>query len=404
MANKNIPQLRFAGFDGEWETKLLSFYLTTSHEKNRDSRYDKNDVMSVSREFGVVNQIEYQGRSFAGASVSGYGVAHTNDIIYTKSPLRDQPYGIIKTNNLNPGIVSALYAVYHPNDNVFPQFVQSFFDSDVRLNDYLRTLVHKGAKNTLNIGDEDALNGAVQFPTREEQIQIHEALSAIDKKIQQQRELCDKLHKLKSALLDKLFPKEGQLIPEMRLEGFSELWQEIYASEVFTPISQKGFPTLPILSASQEFGMILRSENGIEMSYGTQNVAGYKRVQPGQFVIHLRSFQGGFAHSSIEGITSPAYTVLKFIDASKHNENYWKYVLVSDAFIKMLESVTYGIRDGKSIKFEDVSKLTFMIPSYDEQCAIAEILTQQDNLIKLNNKKLAHLQRIKSAMLDKLFV
>lgn len=97
MASK-VPEIRFAGFEGDWDKLPLSEYLTTSKAKNRDNTFGKEDVLSVSREFGVINQIEYQGRSFAGASVTGYGIAETNDIIYTKSPLRDQPYGIIKTN------------------------------------------------------------------------------------------------------------------------------------------------------------------------------------------------------------------------------------------------------------------------------------------------------------------
>lgn len=404
MVNKNIPQLRFAGFDGEWNYHPLAKYLTTSCEKNRDNIYGKEDVMSVSREFGVVNQIAYQGRSLAGASLVGYGVAKPNDVIYTKSPLKDQPYGIIKANNLDFGIVSALYAIYHPLDTVHSQFVQTYFDSDDRLNNYLRPLVHKGAKNTLNIGDDDALKGLVQFPKKDEQIKITESINAIERQILQQQEKCEQLHKLKSALLDKLIPKAGHTTPEMRVAGFDIDWQDTPLAEIFTTTSEKGYPHLPILSASQELGMILRSENGIEMSYGTQNVCGYKRVLPGQYVIHLRSFQGGFSHSNIDGITSPAYTILKFKEPTNHDEMFWKYVFMSDAFVKMLESVTYGIRDGKSIKFEDVAKLKMLVPSYEEQGKIAKLLTTYNTLIIQNNNKLAHLNKIKSAMLDKLFV
>ena len=139
-------------------------YLETSTEKNVENIYGIDDVLSVSGDFGVVNQIEFQGRSFAGASVSGYGVLHTGEVVYTKSPLKSAPYGIIKTNKGKTGIVSVLYGVYHPRENLQPELVQIYFEQNARLNNYLRPLVNKGAKNTLLISDDDALQGEVKFP------------------------------------------------------------------------------------------------------------------------------------------------------------------------------------------------------------------------------------------------
>ena len=141
---KNVPQLRFSGFDDEWEEKKLNEYLEPSKQKNLDNKYSKNDVLSVSGEFGIVNQIEFQGRSFAGEYVNNYGVVETNDIVYTKSPLNANPYGIIKSNFGKTGIVSTLYAVYKSKNNVDPCFIQTYFDLNKRLNDYLRPLVRKG--------------------------------------------------------------------------------------------------------------------------------------------------------------------------------------------------------------------------------------------------------------------
>lgn len=403
MVNK-VPEIRFAEFEGVWDNLPLSEYLTTSKVQNRDNLFGKEDVLSVSREYGVINQIEYQGRSFAGASVSGYGVAYTNDIIYTKSPLRDQPYGIIKTNKGVPGIVSALYAIFHPNDSVEPDFIQTFFDKDKRLNDYLRPLVRKGAKNTLNVGDDEALLGNVDFPKRDEQIKITDSFKNIDALISKQKNICKKLYSLKEALLSSLFPQGKETKPRIRLEGSNEDWTEALASDVFEPISDKGYPELTILSASQELGMIPRSKTGIDMSYGTQNIATYKRVSPGQFVIHLRSFQGGFAHSAIEGITSPAYTIMRLKDEENQYDIFWKYVLVSKQFIKRLEAVTYGIRDGKSIKFEDFANLKFAFPKKEEQKTVANLLVEYDRLIQLNEQKLEKLRNLKQALLDKMFI
>jgi type I restriction enzyme M protein len=177
------PQIRFAKFSDSWERHKLSYYLKTSNQKNTQNLYTKEDVLSVSGEFGVVNQIKHLGRSYSGSVVSNYGVVNSGDVIYTKSPLKEAPYGIIKTNTDKAGIVSALYAVYHPNENVFSPFVQTYFDLDHRLNDYLRPIISKGAKNTINVGDEAALEGEVLFPDCEEQMEIHKFFRNFDKLI-----------------------------------------------------------------------------------------------------------------------------------------------------------------------------------------------------------------------------
>lgn len=200
-----IPEIRLEGFSGDWEEKPLNNYLYVSTETNNEGKYGKNEVLSVSGDFGVINQIEFQGRSFAGASVSNYGVVQTGDIVYTKSPLRWQPYGIIKTNKGVPGIVSVLYGVYHPKENIYPNFVQNYFESDNRLNEYLRVLVNKGAKNTLLISDEDTLNGQVVFPSIEEQKAISCFLDNLSEMIMTESKKLELLKKLKKSLLEKMF-------------------------------------------------------------------------------------------------------------------------------------------------------------------------------------------------------
>ena len=163
-----------------WEQRKLNEYLETSREKNESCRFDKDDVLSVSGDYGIVNQIEFQGRSYAGASVANYGVVHKGDVVYTKSPLRSNPYGIIKTNRGNDGIVSTLYAVYHPAERTHPDFVEVYFEQNARMNNYMAPLVSKGAKNDMKVSAENALKGAVIFPEIEEQEVIASYFSQLD--------------------------------------------------------------------------------------------------------------------------------------------------------------------------------------------------------------------------------
>ena len=178
---QTVPEIRLDGFKGEWEINKLNKYLTVSKQKNTQLKFDKEDVLSVSGEFGIINQIQFQGRSFAGASVEMYSIVDTGNIVYTKSPLKANPYGIIKTNYGIPGIVSTLYAVYLPNENVFPGFVERYFENDLRLNSYLKPLVNKGAKNDMKVSDENTLLGAVIFPQLEEQVAISDYFTNLDK-------------------------------------------------------------------------------------------------------------------------------------------------------------------------------------------------------------------------------
>ena len=176
----SYPEIRFKGFTDPWEQRKLEDYLTVSAEKNTGNIYGRSDVLSVSGDYGIVNQIEFQGRSFAGASVSNYGVVQTGDVVYTKSPLNSNPYGIIKTNKGKPGIVSTLYAVYHPKENAFSDFIQVYFEQHARMNNYMHPLVNKGAKNDMKVSAENALKGPVCFPSRIEQESISAFFSVLD--------------------------------------------------------------------------------------------------------------------------------------------------------------------------------------------------------------------------------
>ena len=209
---------------------------------------------------------------------------------------------------------------------------------------------------------------------------------------------------LKATMLSKMFPKAGQNVPEIRLDGFEGEWEIKRADEIFKSVSEKNKAFLPVLSASQIDGMVLRDEIGIDIKYDEATLNNYKVVKPGQFVIHLRSFQGGFALSKLEGITSPAYTIIDFIDKENHLPDFWNSILTSRDFIKRLETVTYGIRDGKSISFKDFSSLKFVFPNFKEQQAIGSYFSNLDNLINSHQEKISQLETLKKKLLHDMFI
>lgn len=206
QAGETKPRVRFKGFKGEWLHVELSECLFVCKDRNISESYNKNDVLSVSDDFGVVNQIELLGRSYAGKSVANYRILRKGDIVYTKSPLKVKPFGIIKVNNGKDGIVSTLYAVYTPMDWVSSEYISYYFEPSFRMNKYIHPLVSKGAKNDMKVSDENVLKGKIYIPKDiSEQQQIASFFTSLDKQISLQVQKLEKLKQIKAACLDKMF-------------------------------------------------------------------------------------------------------------------------------------------------------------------------------------------------------
>ena len=194
-----------------WEQHKLNEVLEIVNNKNGDS-YGKEDVLSVSDEYGCVNQIRFQGRSFAGEDISNYKIVDTGDIVYTRSPLKSKPYGIIKVVGAETGIVSPLYIVNKAKVRNDSEFIYRVFDSPEKTNTYLSPLVRKGAKNTMNISNDEWLSGTIFVaPSFDEQHKIGEYFNHLDNLITLHQRKCDKLKEYKKGCLQKCFRKTEQM-------------------------------------------------------------------------------------------------------------------------------------------------------------------------------------------------
>ena len=191
-----------------WEKVRLNALVYENKERNYKLHYDKEDVLSVSGDYGIVNQIEFMGRSYAGKSVANYHIVNTNDIVYTKSPLKNNPYGIIKVNKGKPGIVSTLYAVYTCNENISGYYLDYYFQIDDNVNGYLRPLVRKGAKNDMKINNNQVLTGSIVIPNIKEQKSVVSLLSLIDSEIDKAKMHMNYFIEQKKGLMQKLLTGE----------------------------------------------------------------------------------------------------------------------------------------------------------------------------------------------------
>lgn len=203
-------ELRFKDEQGndfpDWESVQLKDVLSEHKEKNKNNKL--SEVVSVAKEKGVINQIEHLGRSYAAEKIDHYKVVNPFDIVYTKSPTSGFPFGIIKQNKLNrSAVLSPLYAVFRPKTKYIGMILHDLFTSEIETYNYLVPLVQKGAKNTMNINNDDFLNGKRYcLPTSEkEQQKIAEFLSTIDESIDKVEEQVKETKLFKKAMLQQMF-------------------------------------------------------------------------------------------------------------------------------------------------------------------------------------------------------
>ena len=178
--------------------------------------------------------------------------------------------------------------------------------------------------------------------------------------------------------------------------------KEYLAKDLFSSISRKNNNgQYEVLSATQDQGVIPRSQLDVDIRYDMTNVSGYKLVEKGDFIISLRSFQGGIEYSDYCGLVSPAYTVLT--PKLPISNYYYKAYFKSEDYIRRLNKGTYGIRDGKQIGYDDFGNMVIHYPPLPEQEKIAEILKTQDKVIELCEKKVEQLKQLKKVFLQKMF-
>ena len=399
--NNGIPRLRFPGFTGEWEEKPLSYFLH-EHKMKSDG---KCEVHSVSVTKGVINQVEYLGRSFAAADTSKYNLAKPNDIIYTKSPTGAFPYGIIKQNkNMYNVIVSPLYAVYTPINEHIGYILDSYFESPVATNNYLSSLIQKGAKNTIQISNDTFISKSLCLPTNPaEQEKIASFLSEIDNMIAAQGQKVDVLKERKQGMMQQLFPLPGETTPHLRFPGFTGELNQKKLATVATSFSG-GTPkssepkyyggSIPFIRSGEIHGTetaLFITEEGLKNSSA-------KLVKKGDLLYALYGATSGeVAISKINGAINQAILCIR---SKEINTRF-----LCNYFEKIKDLITSRYLQGGqgNLSSDIIMSLTIPFPSLEEQEKIAGCLSEMDALIAAESAKIEALKTHKRGLMQQLF-
>lgn len=408
------PKIRIKGFNDAWEYSYLYNCLEISTEVNKENKYGKDEVLSVSDDFGVVNQIKHLGRSYAGKSVSGYKILLPGQIVYTKSPLRDKPFGIIKENNYQAGIVSVLYAVYNVKEGIFSKYIQRYFEPKQRINKYLIPLVNKGAKNTMNISDEMSLNGKITKPvTICEQQAICSYFDKVDELISTASSRLASLKQVKESSLQAMFPQKGETVPKIRFKGFEGEWEEVKLSSFAKRIKRRNscMESTLALTIASALGLVSQNDYFNNSVVGA-NIRNYYLLKRGEFAYN-KSYSNGYPFGSVkrldryeQGILSTLYIVFTIDDSI--SSDYLTHFFDTTLWHKdVAERAAEGARNHGllNISAEDFLDIAIWKPrSIEEQQHIASYLTSLDKQIALQTQRLEKLRQIKAACLDKMFV
>lgn len=252
-----------------------------------------------------------------------------------------------------------------------------------------KEIIRKACGSTfLEISKKDIDSLSFFLPPLSEQRKIAEILGTWDEGIEKLSALIGLKEKQKKSLMQKLFKVKSD-------------WQFLRFDKIFTNYCKKNCPTERLLSATQDRGVIPRDMLEGRVMSPEGSLSGYKLINEGQFVVSLRSFQGGIEYSRYKGILSPAYTVLRSL--IEIDKNFYRYFFKSYIFIeKYLSMAVIGIRDGKQISSPDLCSVKIPYPSLTLQKAIAEVLSTADDEINLLKQKLIALKEQKKGLMQQL--
>ena len=299
-----------------------------------------------------------------------------------------------KTTQSEVGMIgSHRFPMYRPvNDRVDIDYLISYFLTK-RGTDILEAASPGGAGRNKTLGQDRFLKSKIVLPPIEEQQKIAAILTTQDKVIEL------KVRRLAEKQRQKKYLMQQLLTGKKRLPGFYGAWSFPKAKELFQSVSDKDHNgDLAVLSSTQDRGIVPRDEVDIDIKYDACSLVNYKKVSKGNFVISLRSFQGGIEYSTYTGLVSPAYTVLS--SRKEISDGYYKQFFKSTNYINRLNVAVYGIRDGKQISYEDFGRLRIPYPPIKEQDAIAEVLSTADHEIDLLQQDIEQEKQKKKALMQ----
>nr|WP_259298806.1 restriction endonuclease subunit S [Bifidobacterium longum] len=400
-----VPAIRFAGFTDPWEQRKLGEIADKVTEKNLDGNI--TEVLTNSAEYGVINQTEFFDHAVAKESnIAGYYVIAPGDFVYNPRISATAPVGPIRRNTLGiHGVMSPLYTVFRLTDAVDGTYLSHFFKTN-GWHGFMKLEGNSGARSDrFSIGDATFFEMPIPVPSSSEQHAIGSFFSRLDDLITLHQRKYDKLVIFKKSMLEKMFPKDGESVPEIRFAGFTDPWEQRKLGELALTYSG-GTPSagnsayyggeIPFIRSAE----IDCDSTELSLTVAGLNNSSAKLVDKGMVLYAMYGATSGeVAISKIKGAINQAILAMDASDmAANRFIAYW--------LRRQKKSITETFLQGGqgNLSGAIIKELGIPQPSLDEQRQIGSFFNNLDDLITLHQRKLELLQNIKKSLLDKMFV
>lgn len=360
-----------------WGCIKIKHLLKERVEKSADGI---GEPLSMSQKFGLIPTSQMDIVPNAATSYIGAKHTHRGDMVLNKLKAH---LGVFALSSYD-GLVSPDYAVYYGTGRADMEFLEYLFKTPLYVSEFIKKTT--GVAIGFNrLYTDDLFSISAHYPPLHEQQSIVAYLKDKTSKIDQyvtererERELLESLKQSEVANvvtkgLDPNVPMKDSGIPWIGM--IPEHWTTRKIKVLFKERSEKGHPNEPVLCATQKYGVIPQSMYENRVVVVNKGLEGLKLVKEGDFVISLRSFQGGIEYAHYQGIISAAYTILR--PSPEVNSDYIKYLFKSHPFIELLKTCVTGIREGQNINYDLLRKSSIMLPPLSEQQAIVDYIDKK---------------------------
>jgi len=384
---RRVPKLRFPGFTEDWERRKLTSF--TQRVKGNDGRMDL-PTLTISASEGWLNQKDRFSANIAGSEQKNYTLLRQGELSYNHGNSKLAKYGVVYAlQEYKEALVPRVYHSFKVDESHDALFVEYYF-STKRPDRELRKLISSGARmdGLLNIGYDEFTNISISLPTFSEQKQIVALLKVCDKNITVHQRKIEHLNLKKKALLQKLFPQNGECYPEHRFPGFTDAWEQRKFEDLFEYERPDAYIVksdnynndfnMPVLTANKAFILGYTNEKN---SYNKPSIIFDDFTLDRKYV----DFPYMLKSSAIKILTSKNQHNLRFL-------------------FERLNSTRFEVLGHARHYISVVQNTTTLCPSVDEEVCISNLLTKFDELITLHQRKLEHLQFQKKTLLQQLFI
>lgn len=365
----------------------------------RKSNEENQNVLTISAQYGLINQEDYYNSPYASENKEGYSLLYLGDFAYNKSYSGEYLYGAIKRlDRYEKGIVSPLYICFEPKDDTNSEFYIQYFEAGM-INREIYKIAQEGARNhgLLNVSAADFFNVHIAEPSAKEQQKISEVLMQCDKVIELKQKLIDELQMLKKIYLSKMFPKKGSNVPEIRFKGFTDPWEQrklgeyiqIMSGEAPSKFKNGNIPYVKVDDLNYTYKYVTDTQNHVNDTPVIHKVIKESVIFPKRGAAILTN------KVRILAVESYMDTNMMAVYSDKLNMEFLYTLLSKEGLYKIADTSTIP-----QINNKHIVPYMVVIPDLEEQEKLGKYFKQIDSLITLHQRELAENKKLKKSLMQ----